>query len=172
MLTFTVLTLLPQNRHCCRYFDSLSTQRPIIVTALNPQRDTLLPRPWPGLEWHDGTAVWCRAGEEVTISYGRWSSEVFFLFFGFLPPDNPWDSVALFADLSEMIAYHDELEVGQPCACISVRETSCKYCQDRQLCMACFWHIDESACAATCHAAHCRATSSADNPPLNMCCRV
>ena len=62
----------------------------------------------------DLTAALCRAGEEVTISYGSWSSEVFFLFFGFLPPDNPWDSVLLFRELSEMIAYHDDLEVDSP----------------------------------------------------------
>ena len=47
----------------------------------------------------------------MTISYGRWSSEVFFLFFGFVVGDNPWDSVTVFRDLPEMIAYHDELEV-------------------------------------------------------------
>ena len=57
-------------------------------------------------------AVSCRAGEEVTISYGRWSNEVFFMFFGFVPEDNPWDSVAIFRDLSEMIAYHDRIEVS------------------------------------------------------------
>lgn len=47
----------------------------------------------------------------MTISYGRWSNEVFFLFFGFLPEDNPWDSITVFRDLPEMIAYHDDLEV-------------------------------------------------------------
>ena len=66
------------------------------------------------------TAVSYRAGEEVTISYGNWSSEVFFLFFGFLPPDNPWDYITLFRDLSEMIAYHDELEVSRPCVRVSI----------------------------------------------------
>ena len=68
----------------------------------------------------DLTADMCRAGEEITISYGKWSSEVFFLFFGFLPPDNPWDSVPLFKDLSEMIAYHDKLEVRHPLTCMRI----------------------------------------------------
>ncbi|CAL5228629.1 g11795 [Coccomyxa viridis] len=64
-----------------------------------------------------------RAGEEVTISYGSWSSEVFFLFFGFLPPDNPWDSVLLFRELSEMIAYHDDLEGVAPGVSVASRVT-------------------------------------------------
>ena len=64
----------------------------------------------------------CRAGEEITISYGSWSSEVFYLFFGFLPPDNPWDSVTLFSNLSEMIAYHDSLEVSHRCACMNTHQ--------------------------------------------------
>jgi len=40
-----------------------------------------------------------RQGEEVTISYGDYPDEVFFLFFGFLPdPDpNPCNSMVLFA---------------------------------------------------------------------------
>lgn len=70
----------------------------------------------------DLSAVPCRAGEEVTISYGNWSSEVFFLFFGFLPADNPWDYVILFRDLSEMIAYHDELEVSRPRARMNINQ--------------------------------------------------
>lgn len=32
------------------------------------------------------------AGQEVTISYGSWPSDVFLLFFGFAPHDNPHDS--------------------------------------------------------------------------------
>lgn len=47
----------------------------------------------------------------MTISYGRWSNEVFFLFFGFVPGDSPWDSVTIFRDLPEMISFHDELQV-------------------------------------------------------------
>lgn len=34
-------------------------------------------------------------GQEVTISYGSWPSDVFLLFFGFAPHDNPHDSGAL-----------------------------------------------------------------------------
>lgn len=35
------------------------------------------------------------AGQEVTISYGSWPSDVFLLFFGFVPADNPHDSGGL-----------------------------------------------------------------------------
>jgi hypothetical protein len=63
-----------------------------------------------------------RAGQEVTISYGHWSNEVFFLFFGFVLGDNPWDSVTVFRDLPEMIAYHDDLEV-RLCAALHVSVT-------------------------------------------------
>jgi hypothetical protein len=35
-------------------------------------------------------------GEEVTISYGNWPNDVFFLFFGFCPDANANDSVVLF----------------------------------------------------------------------------
>ena len=34
------------------------------------------------------------AGQEVSISYGSWPSDVFLLFFGFVPRDNPHDSGA------------------------------------------------------------------------------
>ncbi len=76
----------------------------------------------------DLRAVSCRAGEEVTISYGCWSNEVFFMFFGFVPQDNPWDSVGIFRDLSEMIAYHDRIEVSHrksPRTLPSVDDVSC-----------------------------------------------
>ena len=54
----------------------------------------------------------CRAGEEVHISYGQFNNAVFYLFFGFVPDDNPWDSVTIFRDIPDMVAYHDMLEVG------------------------------------------------------------
>lgn len=37
----------------------------------------------------------CRAGEEVTISYGAHSDAVFYLFYGFLPHHNPTNAVML-----------------------------------------------------------------------------
>ena len=45
------------------------------------------------------------AGEEVTISYGSWPNDVFLLFFGFVPTDNPNDSVVLFGDLEEVVDF-------------------------------------------------------------------
>lgn len=53
----------------------------------------------------------CRAGEEVQISYGQFSNALFYLFFGFVPDDNPWDSVTIFRDICDMVTYHDMLEV-------------------------------------------------------------
>ena len=46
-----------------------------------------------------------RAGEEATISYGDWPNEVLYLYYGFLVPDNPHDSVTLWFDLQELVAY-------------------------------------------------------------------
>ena len=34
----------------------------------------------------------CSAGQEVSISYGSWPTDVFLLFFGFVPADNPHDA--------------------------------------------------------------------------------
>ena len=47
----------------------------------------------------------------MQISYGQFSNAAFYLFFGFVPDDNPWDSVAIFQDIADMVAYHDVLEV-------------------------------------------------------------
>ena len=47
----------------------------------------------------------------MQISYGQFSNAVFYLFFGFVPDNNPWDSVAIFKDIADMVAYHDVLEV-------------------------------------------------------------
>jgi hypothetical protein len=38
------------------------------------------------------------AGAEITISYGPWPNDPFFLYFGFVPVGNPNDAAALFAD--------------------------------------------------------------------------
>ncbi|KAK9901334.1 hypothetical protein WJX75_007184 [Coccomyxa subellipsoidea] len=48
-----------------------------------------------------------RAGDEVTISYGPWPNDVYYLFFGFVPRDNPFDVSVLFGDLQQMVAFHD-----------------------------------------------------------------
>ena len=48
----------------------------------------------------------------MQISYGQFSNAVFYLFFGFVPDNNPWDSVTIFRDISDMVAYHDVLEVS------------------------------------------------------------
>ena len=47
----------------------------------------------------------------MQISYGQFRNANFYLGFGFVPEDNPWDSVTIFRDISEMVAYHDKLEV-------------------------------------------------------------
>ena len=41
-------------------------------------------------------------GAEITISYGPWPNDPFFLYFGFVPARNPNDAAALFADAAEM----------------------------------------------------------------------
>ena len=49
------------------------------------------------------------AGQEVSISYGPWPNDVFYLFFGFVPDHNPHDSLVLFTDLQEMVEFYDTL---------------------------------------------------------------
>ena len=51
----------------------------------------------------------CRPGEAVTISYGPWPNDVFYLFFGFVPDDNPHDTIVMFHDLQEMVELYDDL---------------------------------------------------------------
>ena len=53
----------------------------------------------------------CRKGEELTISYGAWPNEVFFLFFGFLPEHNPFDAVVLYHDLDDLILHYVSIQV-------------------------------------------------------------
>ena len=43
-------------------------------------------------------------GEEVTISYGPWPNDPFFLYFGFVPQGNPNDAVVLFDDVADVAA--------------------------------------------------------------------
>ena len=42
------------------------------------------------------------AGAEITISYGPWPNDPFFLYFGFVPAANPNDAAALFADAADV----------------------------------------------------------------------
>eukprot|EP00889_Picochlorum_renovo_P005861 jgi/Picre1/32891/NNA_008220.t1 len=44
-------------------------------------------------------------GEEITLSYGERSNDDFFLYYGFIPPRNPHDSVQLFANLDEGVSW-------------------------------------------------------------------
>eukprot|EP00667_Euglena_gracilis_P006316 EG_transcript_6372 len=53
-------------------------------------------------------------GQEVTISYGKWPNEVFYLFFGFVPRDNPHDDVVLFGDAQELAVACDEVLQESP----------------------------------------------------------
>lgn len=46
-----------------------------------------------------------RSGEEVCISYGPWPNDVFFMLFGFVPADNPHDSVVLWPSMPELVQY-------------------------------------------------------------------
>jgi len=45
------------------------------------------------------------AGEEVTISYGAWPNDLFFLLFGFVPDNNPHDAVVLFDGAEEALRF-------------------------------------------------------------------
>jgi hypothetical protein len=45
------------------------------------------------------------AGEEVSICYGAFPNEVFLLLFGFVPEENPYDSVALFSGAQELLQH-------------------------------------------------------------------
>lgn len=45
------------------------------------------------------------AGEEILISYGNWPNDVFLLFFGFIPDDNPHDAVVLFNGAEEVVRW-------------------------------------------------------------------
>lgn len=45
-------------------------------------------------------------GSEVTISYGAWPAEAFFLLFGFVPQPNPHDAVVLFSTLQDLLDHY------------------------------------------------------------------
>ena len=57
-----------------------------------------------------------RAGEGVFISYCHHANDVFLLFFGFVPPDNPYDSAMLFGMLEEMVAFFQWWAAAAPAA--------------------------------------------------------
>jgi hypothetical protein len=67
-----------------------------------------------------------REGEEITISYGPWPDTAFFLLFGFLPADNPHNSVVLFAS-PEQVAEVLWTEVSWGAACTHVF-ARCAWC--------------------------------------------
>lgn len=58
----------------------------------------------------------CRAGEEVTISYGNWPNDVFLLFFGFIQEPNEHDAVVLFQDLPDLVSCFSRMQQQQPIA--------------------------------------------------------
>ena len=51
-----------------------------------------------------------RAGKEVTISYGNWPNDLFYLLFGFVPEENPYDSVVLFRNLEDAATFIARLQ--------------------------------------------------------------
>ena len=56
--------------------------------------------------------LWCyRSGEEVTINYGGHPNEVFYLFYGFLPDQNPSDITVLFGSYEEVAPYAERLDI-------------------------------------------------------------
>mmetsp|Transcript_39219 Transcript_39219/g.92927 ORF Transcript_39219/g.92927 Transcript_39219/m.92927 type:complete len:264 (+) Transcript_39219:306-1097(+) len=78
-----------------------------LLVHLLPLPPRLSPQRWPGphrnrrpsappLKTPVGSARAPRAGQEVTISYGSWPNDFFYLLFGFVPAGNPFDSAVLF----------------------------------------------------------------------------
>uniref|UniRef100_A0A061S8G6 Rubisco LSMT substrate-binding domain-containing protein n=1 Tax=Tetraselmis sp. GSL018 TaxID=582737 RepID=A0A061S8G6_9CHLO len=78
-----------------------------LLVHLLPLPPRLSPQRWPGphrnrrpsappLKTPVGSARAPRAGQEVTISYGSWPNDFFYLLFGFVPAGNPFDTVVLF----------------------------------------------------------------------------
>lgn len=55
-------------------------------------------------------------GEEVTISYGPWCSEVMYLYYGFVVPGNPHEAVALFEGADDFVDFlaRERLWEGSP----------------------------------------------------------
>lgn len=50
-------------------------------------------------------------GDEVTISYGPWPNDPFFLYFGFVPEGNPNDAVVLFDEVGDVAACAARLDM-------------------------------------------------------------
>ena len=82
-----------------------------------------------------------RRDEAVTISYGDWPADVFFLIWGFLPPEGRHaDSATLFADLTELVDFFDGLQVvsnaphGTKSAC-GFRRECVRICMSPHMCI-------------------------------------
>ena len=75
---------------------------PVAVLSLVQVADVPDEQDVPALELRAGEAG-LKAGQEVTICYGQWPNDVFFLFFGFVPPGNPHDRVVLFPDAKAVV---------------------------------------------------------------------
>eukprot|EP01025_Chloroclados_australasicus_P057908 TRINITY_DN7243_c0_g1_i8.p2 TRINITY_DN7243_c0_g1~~TRINITY_DN7243_c0_g1_i8.p2 ORF type:complete len:190 (-),score=27.40 TRINITY_DN7243_c0_g1_i8:166-735(-) len=45
------------------------------------------------------------SGDEVSICYGQWPNDVFLLFFGFVPEENPHDSYVIFETFEELVEF-------------------------------------------------------------------
>lgn len=70
------------------------------------------------------------AGEQVCISYGAWASDVFLLFFGFVPGDssapggNPHEEAVLFGGLEDMAMFQQELQAEAAAATVGAENFS------------------------------------------------
>ncbi|KAL4428352.1 hypothetical protein ABPG75_002441 [Micractinium tetrahymenae] len=75
------------------------------VQAFDSVRWELRPPAGPEGEWHMEVAATrgIAAGEELLLSYGERSNDDFFLHYGFVPPRNTHDDVALFTDIESCI---------------------------------------------------------------------
>mmetsp|Transcript_10299 Transcript_10299/g.29398 ORF Transcript_10299/g.29398 Transcript_10299/m.29398 type:complete len:493 (+) Transcript_10299:214-1692(+) len=56
--------------------------------------------------------------EEVTISYGGWPNDLFYLLFGFVPAENPHDSVVLFRTVADAVQFVNELSASSVQQCL------------------------------------------------------
>ncbi len=63
------------------------------------------PQPQPQPHCRLPRTCTCSAGQEVSICYGAFPNEVFLLLFGFVPDDNPHDSVTLFSGAQELLQH-------------------------------------------------------------------
>ena len=52
-------------------------------------------------------------GQEITISYGSWPNDPFFLYFGFVPGGNPNDAATLFKDEEDVAIFFEQMGLGE-----------------------------------------------------------